>query len=202
MLAPRDNHLDKAWSAAFELLHVRSSLADVRKQIADASMPALQARVDGMLRQLTSLKEADNEARVEALFLALAHADGQLVSFERFQEQLGRELAGIVLTAHPTFSLSAPATEAVLQMLTVGAVGARPNGVNLSGTPSFTVHRAAAPTLQEELDSSTAAIRNLRKAARRVLRVAIEVAARLYPQDYRRVDPSLITVATTSPARW
>ncbi len=118
-----------------------------------------------------------------------------LVSFERFQEQLGRELAGIVLTAHPTFSLSAPATEAVLQMLTVGA-GARPNGVSLSGTPSFTVHRAAAPTLQEELDSSTAAIRNLRKAARRVLRVAIEVAARLYPQDYRRVDPSLITVAT------
>jgi phosphoenolpyruvate carboxylase len=195
MLAPRDNHLDKAWSFASELLHGRSSLADVARQIADARMPALRARVDGMLRQLTSLEEADNEARLEALFSALAHVDGGLVSFERFQELLGRELAGIVLTAHPTFSLSATATAVVLQMLNVAAVGEKPDDVSASPA-AFTVHRTAAPTLQEEVESSSAAIRNLRRAVRRVLRVAIEVAARLYPRQYRRVNPSLITVAT------
>ena len=196
MLVPRDNHLDTAWSVASELLNGRSSVADVRKQLADATMPALQARVDGMLRQLTSLEEADNETRLEALFSALAHDDGGVVSFERFQELLGSELAGIVLTAHPTFSLSSPATAAALQMLATGAVGARPNGVNSSAAPSFTVHRTAAPTLQEELDSSTAAIRSLRSAVRRILRVAIEVAARVYPRQYRGVKPSVITIAT------
>jgi len=47
MLAPRDNHLDKAWSIVFQLLHGRLTLDDIAKQIADASVPALQARVDG-----------------------------------------------------------------------------------------------------------------------------------------------------------
>ena len=58
------------------------------------------------------------------------------------------------------------------------------------------MHREAAPTLQEELDSSTAAIRNLRRAVRRVLRVAIGVAARVYPEQYRAIKPSVMTLAT------
>ena len=52
MLAPRDNHLDKAWSIVFQLLHGRLTLDDIAKQIADASGVALQARVDGLLRQV------------------------------------------------------------------------------------------------------------------------------------------------------
>ena len=48
MLAPRDNHLDRAWSVAFELLHGRLGLADVDKQIADARLPALQARASAI----------------------------------------------------------------------------------------------------------------------------------------------------------
>jgi hypothetical protein len=79
MLAPRDNHLDTAWGIAFQLLHGRLSLDDVAKQIADARMPALQARVDGLLRQMSFHKEADNEERIARLIEALAHdADGRL----------------------------------------------------------------------------------------------------------------------------
>jgi phosphoenolpyruvate carboxylase len=196
MLALRDHHLDKAWSVAFDLLNGRSTLGDVRKEITDARMPALQARVDGMLRQFSSLEEPINEARLEALFQALARDGDGRVDFERFQELLCHELAGIVLTAHPTFSLSAPATATALQMLSGGAVGAQPNGAGSSTAASITVHREAAPTLQEELDSSTAAIRNLRRAVRRVLRVAIGVAARAYPEQYRAIKPSVITLAT------
>ena len=75
MLAPRDNHLDKAWSIVFQLLHGRLTLDDIAKQIADASVPALQARVDALLRQVTFHKEQDNEARLKRLIGALAHDD-------------------------------------------------------------------------------------------------------------------------------
>jgi phosphoenolpyruvate carboxylase len=196
MLAPRDNHLDKAWSIVFQLLHGRLTLDDVAKQIADASLPALQARVDGLLKQLAFQKEQDNEARLRTLFFDLAHEQGRRLPFERFQRLLGTELAGIVFTAHPTFSLSGQANDAALQLMRRGAEGVRPSGGNGGATRSVTVRRNAPPTLQEELDASNVAIRELRKAIRRLLRVAVDVAAELYPQDYRKLRPQICTVAT------
>jgi phosphoenolpyruvate carboxylase len=191
MLAPRDNHLDKAWGVAFQVVHGRLSLADLARQVADASGPALHARVECLRKQLTFEREQDNEARLRDLLLELAHEDGKRLPFERFNEMLGQELAGIVLTAHPTFSLSSEANAAALELMRTGEA-ARPGG----SVRSMTVRRAAPPTLQEELDASTIAIRQLRKAIRRVLRVAVDVAAELYPHDYPSLRPQFLTVAT------
>src|SRR4029077_1657588 len=99
MLAPRDNHLDKSWTIVFQLLHGRLTLDDIAKQIADAAVPALQARADGLLRQLSFHEERDNEARLKRLFKALAYDERGLVEFAAFQRLLGTELAGIVFTA-------------------------------------------------------------------------------------------------------
>jgi phosphoenolpyruvate carboxylase len=195
MLAPRDNHLDKAWTIVFQLLHGRLTLDDIAKQVADATVPALQARVDGLLRQLSFHEEQDNETRLKRLFKTLAYDERGLVDFAVFQRLLGTELAGIVFTAHPTFSLSEEANEVALELMRAESVGTRGNGAHAPAR-RVTVHRAAAPTLQQEADASTLAIRNLRKAMRRVLRVAVEVAAELYPADYRRLVPRFLTVAT------
>src|SRR5690606_29906110 len=126
MLAPRDNHLDTAWGIAFQLLHGRLSLDDVAKQISDARTPALQARVDGLLRQMSFHREADNEARIARLLDRLAReADGRPRRFDQFQRLLGSELAGVVLTAHPTFSLSSAANEIALELMRDGMAGGR-----------------------------------------------------------------------------
>jgi phosphoenolpyruvate carboxylase len=195
MLAPRDNHLDKAWTIVFQLLHGRLTLDDIAKQIADAAQPALEARVAGLLRQLSFHEEQDNEARLRRLLRTLAYDERGLVAFAEFQRLIGTELAGIVFTAHPTFSLSEDANELALELVRANSVGARGNGALAPGR-RVTVHRAAAPTLQQEADASTLAIRNLRKALRRILRVAVEVGAELYPGDYRRLAPRFLTVAT------
>jgi phosphoenolpyruvate carboxylase len=195
MLAPRDNHLDKSWTIVFQLLHGRLTLDDLAKQIADAALPALQARVDGLLRQLSFQEEQDNEARLRRLLRELAYDQRGLVDFAVFERLLGTELAGIVFTAHPTFSLSEGANDVALELMRASSVGTRSNGGHAQAR-RVTVHRASAPTLQQEADASTVAIRNLRKALRRVLRVAVEVAAELYPGDYRRLVPRFLTVAT------
>jgi phosphoenolpyruvate carboxylase len=195
MLAPRDNHLDKAWGIVFQLLHGRLTLDDIAKQVADASGPALQARVDGLLRQIGFLEEHENEARLKRLFAALAHEQRGRVEFDVFQRRLGTELAGLVFTAHPTFALSAEANAAAIGLMRAGSLGARQNGVQAHAV-RVTVRRDAPPLLEDEADASTVAIRNVRKALRRMLRVAVDVAAELYPQDYRGLKPRFVTVAT------
>jgi phosphoenolpyruvate carboxylase len=196
MLAPRDNHLDKAWSICFQLLHGRLNLDDIRKQIADATVPALQARIDGLLKQLTLRAERDNEERLRTVLEQLARDEaGNVGAFERFQSLVETEMAGIVFTAHPTFSLSPEANEIALRMVRQGAVNARVSGPTPSNG-ALTVRRLQPPTLVEEQDLSTAAIKELRKALRRLLRVVVEVAAELYPADYRRLSPRLVTIAT------
>src|SRR6185369_1689721 len=195
MLAPRDNHLDKAWGIAYQLLHGRLTLDDVAKQAADSTAPALQARVDGMLRQLTAHKEEDNETRLKRLIDGLTYGNGRSLDFARFQQRVGTEIAGIVFTAHPTFSLSTEANDAALGLLRAGSVTFRGNGHGALA-PGFRVRRATPPTLQEELDASTRAIRELRRALRRLLRVTVDVAAQRYPAEYRKLRVGLVTVAT------
>ena len=195
MLAPRDNHLDKAWSIAHQLLHGRLTLDDVTKQAADSTAPALQARVDGMLRQLTALKEEDNESRLKRLIDGLTFVGGRRVDFAQFQKRVGAEIAGLVFTAHPTFSLSTEANDAAHALLRAGSVSFRGNGHGAVAR-GIRVRRATPPTLQEELDASTRAIRELRRALRRLLRVTVDVAAERYPAEYRALRVGLVTVAT------
>jgi len=197
MLTPRDNHLDKAWSIVHQLLHGRLTLEDITKQVADASSPALQARAESLLRQLGSPRELDNESRLKSALRGLAQdQDGRLLPFEQFQLALGTELAGIVFTAHPTFSLSAEANAAALELVRTGAVTSRPNGASSGTTRAPRVHRETPPTLQEELEASNLAIRPLRRAMRRMLRIAVAVAAELYPGEYAKLRPRIATVAT------
>lgn len=197
MLAPRDNHLDRAWQTAFELVHGRISLSDVAKQVADASAPALQARVDGLLRQVTSLSEADNEARLAELFGALGRDEnGRLVDFPTFKGAIDSELAGVVFTAHPTFALSDDANELARSMVRDGSAGAPRGGGAKAAPRAAAAHRESAPTLRGEMESSNAAIANARGAMRRMLHVAVRVAQELYPNDWRALNPRIATIAT------
>ncbi len=195
MLAPRDTHLDKAWSIAYQLLHGRLTLDDITKQTTDGAGPALQARADGLLRQLTTVQDEDNDARLEALIEGLTLADGRRIDFERFQQRVGAEIAGIVFTAHPTFSLSKEATDTALGLVRAGALSFRGNG-SQAPARGLRVRRTTPPTLQEELEASTAAIVELRRALRRMLRIVVDVAERRYPEQYRALKPRLFTIAT------
>lgn len=195
MLAPRDNHLDKAWSTAFQLLHGRLTLDDVAKQIADAATPAIEAHVDGLLRQLTFARDEDNEAELRRLFRALTDIGGAPLPFERFQALLGTELIGIVLTAHPTFSLSETANAFAVELVSRGRDSKAPRS-GIARPRQLTVRRETPPTLQEEADAATAALRSLRRAVRRMLRVAFDVAAERYPQEFKELRPRFVTIAT------
>lgn len=194
MLAPRDNHLDQAWQIVFDLLHGGLQQDDLEKQLAAAVAPALRARSQALLAQLSSRDDPDNERTLRDALRAAADRAGA-GDFGSFRQWLETELAGIVITAHPTFALSAEAREAVLRSVASGMNGLGADAFK-TAPEHFSVRRVEAPTLDEEFGAADSAIRNIRGALRRVLGVAVEVAAERFPDDYRELTLRIFTVAT------
>ena len=146
---------------------------------------------------------AANTARLTAVFEALArpHSEAPLRPFEEFRQQVEREVFGVVITAHPTFSLST----GLMRDLGSLATGYTPEGEPLSAEQraaliaraSRTEHRPDGDlSLAREHALSVEAIVNIEGALRRVYGILFDVARRLYPERWCELRPRLLTVAT------
>ncbi len=117
--------------------------------------------------------------------------------FATFRDRVERGYYGFVITAHPTFSLS--------QALRQRADGA---GRDARGRQDRTAGRAASqprggahvpdPSIDLALEhrQSLDALRNLQTAVSRIYDIVLEVAAELYPEDWRSLSPKLLTIAS------
>lgn len=160
------------------------------------------------------LGERDPEAcaaRIRALVrrLALGDENGRGMKrkgmeprpFAAFRAAVERELFGIVVTAHPTFSLSA----GLMRMLAELAMGRGADGTPLAPEQRRALferviqseHRAERTLdLLTEHNLSIEAIANIQAALRRVYDIVFEVAEELYPEEWTALSPKLLTVAS------
>ncbi|WP_207481523.1 phosphoenolpyruvate carboxylase [Arenibaculum pallidiluteum] len=151
------------------------------------------------------LGETDPEANAERLRgllrrLAGLEDDGA-VSFEAFQQILGREVFGIVFTAHPTFNLSGELMEILATLATGRSGDGRPltdgTRAELVAAMASRVHRPdSALTLDREHALSLVAIGHARAALRRVHEIALDVAAEAWPDRWTELVPRVMTVAS------
>jgi phosphoenolpyruvate carboxylase len=151
----------------------------------------------------------ENEAILGKLFESLTRdQDGKTVPFKVFRDVVERAAFGIVITAHPTFSISQRLTR-ILAELATRCDGKDPktsdNADDLTGKSLAELigEAATAPhgspktmTLDDEMDFALMAIGNIRRALRRVYRVLFSVARRTYPDDWQTLTPKLLTVAS------
>lgn len=139
-------------------------------------------------RGWSSREQGDNLNRLRGLIKRLADDENRgLIPFGEFSRLLSQELAGLVLTAHPTFALSDTARHWALDLIA---------GLSEQQEQLSHLRPLRSPTLDEELAQSEQAILNIRRAIREITGLAIDVAAELYPDDYRSFAPGFITVAT------
>ncbi len=121
--------------------------------------------------------------------------------FAEFKAVLERELFGIVVTAHPTFSQTTGMMRVMAELATSrdidgGNLGATERKRRL-GFARAVEHRAPQKIdLAYEHDLSIEAIRNMQRALRRVYDLLFDVAAELYPQDWETLSPKLLTIAS------
>lgn len=193
----RRQHLSAAFDIAARLMDGTQDLAALSNDLAARGKRCLDGRLGALSAQWTTISKPENEARLNALVRRFAEGeDGELLPFDSFREQLEDELAGIVITAHPTFSLSDTAWTYARSYL--GAVSGGPDAV-AAATANLevgTVHPTRSPTLHEELDYAGLAVGNIRRAIRRLYGIVFRVAAELYPDDYKALRPRLATVAS------
>jgi phosphoenolpyruvate carboxylase len=155
---------------------------------------AFRGRAERLRAWLGEIDPARNEARIASLLRRQAHApDGTLLPFSEFDARLSRIVYGFVITAHPTFSLTLELQRALLEV----AVGDEARSSAALATAERLPHRPEARIdLATEHRLATVALGNLQDALRRVLRIALEVGRELYPEDWRRLTPRLISIAS------
>jgi len=145
---------------------------------------------------------AANETHMKTLFANLAKdSDGALRPFEDFRTHVEREVFGIVITAHPTFTVS----EKLTRLQAILAIGKNENGETLSAQALQDLVQIAADTphgspesisLMDEQRFALMAIGNVHKALRRIYAVVFDVAQELYPSKWQSLTPRLLTVAS------
>lgn len=185
-------HLDGAWSIFHELVDDHEKIAAIDAQLDVTAAEVLQERVDGLITYVSDIDVDANVTRLKEVIGKLAFDHGTLISNDMFADRLSNELAGLVMTAHPTFALSKGAWDQAKQRLEQKI----DNGVEADALSPLSLLPEASPTLQDELAYANDAIRCVRQALREIWRVVIEVGSELYPDGWRMFTPKLVTIAS------
>jgi len=117
--------------------------------------------------------------------LAQAKAKDGFASFKAWAEMAGQ---GIVLTAHPTFSLSSEVRDTLGEIATAGSGDCGAQTDHLKTLPFL---QKKAPTLQEEHADTQAAIGRIQDAMSKVNGVILDVAAKAFPKQWTALTPCL-----------
>lgn len=177
--------------------------SDIEQLIQRLTVDAFIGGAARLRERFGELDPAANAARLRGLFERLGHdpVTGTQVPFEAFRARVERAAFGIVVTAHPTFSLTAPLMRIQTQLATDRALDGRPLD---TAARSALIHAAlaaehrpeAAITLDVEHALSLEALGHLQDALARVYQVALEVAETLYPEDWLSLTPIVLTLAS------
>jgi len=117
--------------------------------------------------------------------LARSKAQAGFAAYKMWAETVGQ---GIVLTAHPTFSLSSEIRDTLGEIATAGSGDCGAQTEHLKTLPFL---QKSAPTLQEEHTDTQAAIGRIQDALSKVNRVILDVAENAFPQQWTELTPCL-----------
>ena len=174
---------------------------DLEQLIQRLTMRSFLRRSERIGRYLGVCERAANVERLRQLLRGLTRDGDAAVPFEHFRRAIERDRFGIVITAHPTFSLA----RALQQILVALAIGTGRDGSALDGPArealidqaSRSEHRPDQPLdLAEEHRQSVAAIRNLHAVLDLVYDLAFRVAEEAYPDRWTELSPRLVTIAS------
>lgn len=174
--------------------------ASVQALIQRLTREAFDTRAAIARRYLGDLDPATNEASLAALVTGLARdVDGVVAPFDTFATRVQRIYYGFVFTSHPTFGRTME-----LQLMLAAAAfaadtkdAAAPRRQELLAQAEGLSHRPPVKLdLAEEHNQSLMVIREARAVIRRLYGIVFAIARELYPTQWRRLRPGLVTLAT------
>lgn len=173
------------------------SLEALQSCIAHLTRAGLDSRAKKLAASVGPGNPDDNETALHARIYALAYPPGATapVPFSDFNAAVERIHYGFVFTAHPTFSMTPQQNRALAgyaHALSVQkSVDKYARILWKSLDSPFTP-----PDLKSENDQALESIDNLRTAIFQMRRIALDVAAELYPSEWTTLRPALCSIAT------
>ena len=142
-----------------------------------------------------------NQKRIQDCIRGLTTKNGAPVSFENFRKIVERELVGIVITAHPTFSINAELNRRLAQLASLSNENGKPlsaDDIELITKEATTRHHRPQNdlTLLFEQELSLEAIQNIQYALHLVYEQVVVVAQEIYPENWKSLRPKLVTIAS------
>ena len=165
----------------------RKKLSSIGKHLCDKGLlhRAAQTR-----NYMGSLDMGEKETRLKAAFKAQSLKNGMPIPFEEFCAIWQKPLHGIVYTAHPTFVMSVE-----LRKMLVSLIESGDDNADLLEALSHINHRPDEDiSLQYEHEQVQEAIYHARSATLKFITIILEVAKELYPNDWWKVNPSLVRI--------
>ncbi|PCI53803.1 MAG: hypothetical protein COB36_11830 [Alphaproteobacteria bacterium] len=162
--------------------------AEIDDLVGELSVQGLLSRGRRAKAYVGQTDRQENRARLGDCFRTLSEDK----SFTDFQAVVGRALAGIVITGHPTFGFSAGQYD-ILAGLIDGSLSEEQAAEEIK---ACTDRPDEGLTLDYEFDQSERALLNLQQAIAGLYQVALEVARDAYPNDWKSLDLKLVTAAS------
>ncbi len=143
-----------------------------------------------------------NKSSIEAQVKSLSVGEfGKKVPFDSFKERVEHEWMGMVITAHPTFCMTEIASQDMADLAVCAEKDGAPlpqekqdkilerTGLLPHGTPDGI-------DLQAELAQSYVAVSEINDCLQAMYECIVAVAKEAYPDDWHRICPRLITLAS------
>ena len=199
---PRTNAVQQlAHELARKIDHGELALSDIEGLIRRLVGIAFVERAERLGVYIGEADPALNDGELARLFRHLAGTVGGRPSLSAFRAAIESRPFGIVMTAHPTFGVTAELMRVQAKL----AIGRDGDGTPLEpGTRKALVERALSaehgpdPNLDLAVEHAMAldCLDHALCALRRAHACALRVAAELFPKDWRTLRPGLVTVAT------
>jgi len=137
-------------------------------------------------KRIAAYVGGNGEPRLEVLAQRLARPDpaDSPVPWKQFKTEAERPRFAAVFTAHPTFSLPWPVSDALASLAGGGVV------------ETFDTHRPTKPTLSEEFSRAITAIQNGRDALDALAAALLEVARSTWPDRWHTLAPRPIILSS------
>ncbi len=169
----------------------RVGLADLDGIVAALSLRGVIQRGRDTARRLGNCVPHDNDkALLAAIEALLCDENGKTLPFPVFREKIEKTFYNFVFTAHPTFSMSRAQGRAL------ALFAGKPDAAGEGALEKAFDAPFNPPDLEEETAHALEAIGNLRHGVERMRRIALDVAARHYPEAWRTLRPALAGVGT------
>jgi phosphoenolpyruvate carboxylase len=169
--------------------------------------------LESLVRRLTAEAFADRAERLrnylgetaitanERAITALLDNQARASSFEDFRSALLRSVFGVVFTAHPTFSITLELARSLAELATgqtVAGVALDPAGRDqrLDAAAQLDHRPPAELSLEVEHAWVTEALNHAHDALDAVQRAALRVAREYWPEQWTRLEPRLVTLAS------